>query len=146
MRTKLTIFIAALTLVFAFSAWGQMDSRFGPDVKAGYVKINVFAGSGTTKVISRSLSGTFWTNRGATGASTFQLPKSETGMRYGFITATAQSLYVKPYTGDIIVALTGHAGDRILNATAGNTVMLTCYAPGYWVAESIYGTWSDAGG
>ena len=79
------------------------------------------------------------------GAIEIELPDADLvlGCRYTFITLNASNFHVDPDAADTIFGLTNAAGDRILNATLGNSVTLQAVATG-WAAVGIYGTYTDA--
>ena len=66
------------------------------------------------------------------------------GCRLTFLTANASNFDVDPTGTERILALTDAAGDKIRNATVGNSITLEAISTGNWAAVSIYGTWTDA--
>lgn len=88
-------------------------------------------------------SGALLTNKGDLGAQVVTLPAAAAGLNYCFFTYAAQQIAVDPATGDKIVVLTDAAGDKITNATAGNSICLVAVDATDWVAVAINGTWAD---
>jgi hypothetical protein len=66
------------------------------------------------------------------------------GCRITFATANATSFYVNPGDTDAILIQTNASGDRILNATLGNTITIQAIAVSLWAPIGVVGTWSDA--
>lgn len=100
--------------------------------------------AGDTLTIAEA--GTVHTNSGAGEGIVLNLPEASTaiGVRYTFVTVTAQNLDINPDDADQILVLTNAAGDAIRNATAGNTVTLLAIDATNWVVIGEKGTWSDA--
>lgn len=80
------------------------------------------------------------------GAVEVDLPEASTalGCRYTFITGHASNFDVDPEDSDQIAVLTNAAGDKIRNATVGNSVTLEAISASLWAVVAVYGTWSDA--
>lgn len=64
------------------------------------------------------------------------------GCRYTFVTTSGGSIVDTDGT-DQIIGLTNSAGDKITNATAGNSVTLEAVSANEWAPIAIYGTWAD---
>lgn len=80
------------------------------------------------------------------GAIEVDLPDAGTvlGCRYTFITANASNFDVDPDAADQILVQTDAAGDKIRNATLGNSITLEAISASQWAVVGILGTWSDA--
>lgn len=81
-----------------------------------------------------------------TAAVELDLPEASTviGCRYTFVTLNASNFDVDPDAADIILVQTDAAGDRIRNATLGNTITLEAVSASQWAVVGILGTWTDA--
>lgn len=88
--------------------------------------------------------GKIFTNQGDGDGATITLPDAQDGLWYCFYTFAAQTFYVDPATGDQIHTLTNAAGDRISNATAGDSICLHAVDTTYWIPMQEVGTWADA--
>lgn len=89
-----------------------------------------------------------FTNAGATGAVTLQLPKAGNsahtqaggpGLEYMFLCAVNQTITVTPVTGDTIRGKATSASAT--NATAGSLLWLVCLVPGFWEPVVNNGGW-----
>lgn len=93
--------------------------------------------------------GKVFNNQGATAAVVFDLPavtsSTYQGCYYTFVVGTAKSVRIQPDTTDIILGATSAAGEKLGNATVGNSVTLTATSASEWTPTSIYGTWGDEG-
>lgn len=91
-----------------------------------------------------SLSGRIYTNEGATGLATFNLPTAVAGLSFEFYVADTDAVRVVASTGDTIRvagSVSATAG-RIDNATIGGYVRLVAVNDTAWVAASTVGTWT----
>ena len=98
----------------------------------------------SNKSLTDTLTRELATNQGAGTAITFTLSSAAVGLEYCFYTFESQTIYVDPATGDQIHVLTNAAGDRISNATPGDSICLVAIDATYWVATTRTGTWADA--
>lgn len=80
------------------------------------------------------------------GAIEIDLPDANTviGCRYTFVVLNAANFDIDPDAADQILVWTDAAGDRIRNATLGNTVVLEAVSASQWAVVGHLGTWSDA--
>jgi hypothetical protein len=88
--------------------------------------------------------GAIFSNLGATGALTLTLPTAAKGLNFCFYTGAAQTLYIDPAGTNQISHLTNAGGDRISNATAGDSVCLVGISTSAWIPLGEVGTWADA--
>lgn len=160
-----------LGLLFAIFTLWSMPASAGVRAYNGITDLKLFeaikCSTGMTcskegaKLLIRSLPGAIQTRQQATattatsaqcgstfynaGAVEVDLPDADVnlGCRYTFITLNASNFDIDPDAADRIFALTDANGDKVRNATVGNSVTLEAVAGG-WAAVGIYGTWSDA--
>jgi len=80
------------------------------------------------------------------GAIEIELPEASAviGCRLTFITGNASNFDVDPDAGDQILVQTDTAGDKIRNATLGNSITIQAISASTWAPVAIIGTWSDA--
>lgn len=80
------------------------------------------------------------------GAIEIELPEASTalGCRFTFVTANAANFDIDPDDADQILVQTDAAGDKIRNATLGNTITIEAVSASQWVVVGILGTWADA--
>lgn len=107
---------------------------------AGFKKQLVAA---TATTITAAQCGSVFYN---SGAVEINLPEASTvlGCVLTFVTLNAANFDVNPDNADQILGLTNAAGDKIRNATIGNTVTLMAVSASQWVDVASYGTWIDA--
>ena len=98
----------------------------------------------TATTITTSQCGSTFYNSGAVAMVLPAIASSNLGCRLTFVTMNAAAFSVDPSGTDQILALTDAAGDKISNATLGNSVTLQAMASGKWAAVAIYGTYTDA--
>lgn len=86
-----------------------------------------------------------FSNRGASGAVTIDLPDCREGVEYMFVLEAAQNFDINPHSSDRILGLTNADGDAIRANAIGDTVHLMCVAtqPRDLVVIGINGTWTD---
>ena len=80
------------------------------------------------------------------GAIQLVLPDAATilGCKYTFVTLNASNFDVDPNAADIILVQTDAVGDRIRNATLGNSITIQAVSASQWAVVGILGTWADA--
>jgi hypothetical protein len=80
------------------------------------------------------------------GAIEIELPEASAvlGCRFTFVTLNAANFDVDPDAADQILVQTDAAGDKIRNATLGNSVTIEAVSASQWAVVGILGTWSDA--
>ena len=66
------------------------------------------------------------------------------GCKYTFVTLNASNFDIDPDAADIILVNTDAVGDRLRNATVGNTVTIQAVSASQWAIVGILGTWADA--
>jgi hypothetical protein len=91
-----------------------------------------------------ALSGTIYTNEGATALATFNLPTAVAGLEFEFYVADTDAVRVVAAAGDNIrvgASVSATAG-RIDNAVIGGYVRLVAINATNWVAASTVGTWT----
>lgn len=95
-----------------------------------------------TTITSAQCGSTFYN----AGAIEMELPEASTviGCRLTFVTLNAANFDIDPDAADIILVQADAAGDKIRNATLGNTVTLEAVSASQWVVVGILGTWADA--
>lgn len=112
----------------------------GTDSMSGFLQKHVAA---TAVTITAAQCGSTFAN---SGAVEMDLPEASTviGCRLTFVTANASNFDVDPDAADQILVQTDAAGDKIRNATLGNTVTIQAISASQWVVVGILGTWADA--
>jgi opacity protein-like surface antigen len=157
MKKSLMRVLLAAVLVIAFSmpaaAADWFDSYFWNGLFKGSVtvqgQVKQFKRDVTVSAMSKSVeekdSGQIFSNYGATGQVTFDLPAAVEGLTYTFVVSTEQSLKIKPASSaSRIMGLTDANGNSITSSTVGNTITITATQPSEWFVEKYYGTgWSD---
>jgi hypothetical protein len=100
----------------------------------------------TDTTLTADSCGTYITNAGAVLTPTLTLPALSTATNCAmcFHTATAQLWYLDPSGADRIAVLTDTNGDKLSNATAGNSICLLGNGSSTWYAITYEGAWSDA--
>ena len=100
----------------------------------------------TDTTLTADNSGTYITNAGAVLTPTLTLPALSTASNCALClhTATAQLWYLDPAGADRIAVLTDANGDKISNATAGNSICLLGNGASTWYAITTNGAWPDA--
>ena len=80
------------------------------------------------------------------GAIEIELPEASTviGCKFTFVTLNAANFDIDPDAADKILVQTDAVGDKIRNATLGNTITIEAVSASEWVVVGILGTWSDA--
>lgn len=108
-------------------------------------RTSVIAGITTPVTVTAVSSGSTYTNDGAGGTVTFNLPTAVAGLKYTFIVATAQTLSVKAATGDYIMVAAGTStsAGTCANATPYSRLDLTAINATSWVGVTT-GTWTLA--
>lgn len=106
----------------------------------GFVQNRVAA---TATTITAAQCGTTFYN---TGAVEMELPEASTvlGCRLTFVTLNAANFDIDPDAADQILVQTDAAGDKIRNATLGNTITIEAVSASQWAVVGILGTWADA--
>lgn len=93
---------------------------------------------------SSASSGRIFTNEGATGLATFNLPSAAVGLCFEFAVMDTDGIRVVAAAGDdirIAASVSATAG-RIDNSTIGGTVKLVAVNATNWVATAVNGTWT----
>lgn len=80
------------------------------------------------------------------GAIEIELPEASTvlGCRFTFVTLNAANFDVDPDAADQVLVQTDAAGDKIRNATLGNSITIEAVSASQWAVVGILGTWADA--
>jgi hypothetical protein len=126
-----------------YSLTGDL-SQTGNTYLSGYLNYSIDVQAVTTDTtMTAAQSGRYWSNQGATVTTTLTLPSAAEGLWLCYYTYIAQQVYIDPASGDQIHHLTNAVGDRIGNATAGDSVCLVSVDTTYWVPLQETGTWSD---
>jgi hypothetical protein len=97
----------------------------------------------TTHTLDATDTFAVFSNQGATGSVTYNLPAATAGLDLCFYVFAAQTVAIDPAAGDQIHALTDAAGDRVQNNAAGSYLCLLALDATNWIAHSRNGTWSD---
>lgn len=132
--TKLTLSTAG-----AISVVGDLSGD-GGDQLVGFLQEQVAATA--TTITAAQCGSTFYNS----GAIEIELPEASTvvGCRLSFVTLNAANFDIDPDAADQILVLTDAAGDKIRNATLGNSVTIQAVSASQWVVIGEKGTWSDA--
>jgi hypothetical protein len=106
----------------------------------GFLHTRVLASA--TTITASQCGATFYN----AGAIEIELPEASAviGCRLTFVTLNAAAFDVDPDAADQILVQTNAAGDKISNATLGNTITLQAVSASQWVVVGILGTWTDA--
>lgn len=88
--------------------------------------------------------GGYYTNAGATGLATFNLPTAVLGLTFEFSCMDIDGLRVVAAAGDVIrsAGVASAVAGRIDNAVVGTYIKLTAVDATNWVAEGALGTWT----
>lgn len=89
--------------------------------------------------------GVVFTNQGASGAITFNLPPATPGQWFDFVVMEAQELRINPNGNETISLTTGvqqAAGKYIGADAAGEYIQIVCVKAGQWNAIGGVGTWT----
>ena len=80
------------------------------------------------------------------GAIEMDLPEASAviGCRLTFVTLNAANFDIDPDAADQILVQADAVGDKVRNATLGNTITLEAVSASQWVVVGILGTWTDA--
>jgi len=108
---------------------------------------------GTTRFIEVSAAGTHAVTATESGtvfyndqACEFDLPADPTGLTFTFIVANASNLHIDPNVNDVFLYIGCAAGDRLLSATAGDTIRIFGLNTTTWYVEAVGagdGDWTD---
>lgn len=100
----------------------------------------------TPLALSADDSGTIYTNNGATGIVTFNLPSAAAGITYTFATSEALRINVVAASGDQIVHSGQTADDSIRSGNAeGASITLVAIDATSWVVTAAMGSWTVFG-
>lgn len=140
------------TFTFANNASGSFVTKLTLSASAGNIsgpgtgtmvgfKKPLVAATATT-ITAAQCGSTFYNS----GAVEMELPEASTvlGCELTFVTLNAANFDIDPDAADQILVLTNAAGDKIRNATLGNTVTLLAASASQWVVIGEKGTWTDA--
>lgn len=111
---------------------------------SGAISATVTAQATTPKTLAASESGTIFSNEGATGAITFNLPTAVANYVYTFIVQDADGINITAAAADTIRfggTVTATAG-TISSTTIGSTITLVAINATEWVATSLIGSWA----
>lgn len=106
-------------------------------------KVNVQPKIANFSVPSIQAARTWYTNTGAAGAITFDLPSATIGQDFGFAVTVAANIVLDAGGTDIIrngPAAT-IAGGTATNGTVGSVLRITCLEPGIWTVREVIGVW-----
>lgn len=108
-------------------------------------KVQVAIASGAAVTLTSAYCGKTMLGPTGTGAVQVNLPlvSANNGCVMVFISRGTGNFDINPNDLDTILALTNATGDKIRNATAGNSVTLQAIPTLSWSAIGISGTWSD---
>lgn len=120
--------------------------------QGGYFSVGVFtprkiqARSSTPTNAASAESFSHYTNTGASGATTINLPAAAAGLTYSFSIEAAQTLTVAANGTDTIriAGTASSAGGNISSGTIGDCIALICSQTGKWVSLAHEGTWTIA--
>jgi hypothetical protein len=89
-------------------------------------------------------SGTYFTNEGAAGLITFNLPVAVAGYIYTFIVENVNGIAITAFAGDTIRfgGTVTATGGTITSTTIGSTITLVSINATEWIAVSLIGTWA----
>lgn len=95
-----------------------------------------------TTIVASQCGSTFYNE----GAVEIELPEASAvqGCRLTFVTNTAANFDIDPDAADKILVQTDTAGDKIRNATVGNSITIESSSSSAWTPIAVVGTWSDA--
>ena len=126
----------------------ELQIRRGDDSAGAALLFRLSVAAKTmTYPIGESESNRSFTNEGASGAVTFNLPNTyaTVGFHCWFVVAVAASLNIVPYGSDTIriaTALTTQGNGKITASVVGSTIHLICTQVNKWVALSQEGVWT----
>lgn len=90
--------------------------------------------------------GKTFTNTGASGTISIQLPAATVGQRYRFALGAAQQLRIEPSGSETIslpsTGVAESAGDYIVADAIGETCEIQCCVAGTWNVFGFTGTWT----
>jgi len=102
--------------------------------------------SATPLALSADDSGTVYTNSGAAGIVTFNLPSAAAGITYTFAASEALRIDVAASSGDQIVHSGQAADDSIRSGSAaGDSITLVALDATSWVVTAAMGSWTVFG-
>lgn len=80
------------------------------------------------------------------GAIEIELPEASAviGCQLTFVTLNAANFDIDPDAADQVLVQTDAAGDKLRNATLGNTITIQAVSASQWAVIGILGTWADA--
>ena len=100
-------------------------------------------------VLTAAHSGNIYTNAGASGAGSFDLPAATVGLYYSFYVVAAQELRINPNGSETIglpsSGVQQAAGKYITADAAGEYVDIVCITAGKWETLNYRGTWGVEG-
>ncbi len=91
--------------------------------------------------ISSEESGLTFTNDGASGSRTFNLPLIQTGLAYRFVVIVAQDLIVQAQNAQDIKGF-GFSGSSISSSALYSTLLIEAFNSSIWVVSESNGTWT----
>lgn len=99
-----------------------------PLLQQGFLKSAINTKASLT--ITATDSGKAYVNTGATGSTTYHLPKAVPGLRYIFVETTAQNMVITPIATD---AFRGSGAGASHSLTGlGQNFLITCVTVGFW--------------
>src|SRR5476651_542166 len=105
----------------------SVEHRY-PLLQQGFLQSRINTTASLT--ITGTDSGKAFGKTGATGSTTYLLPKAAVGLRYIFVETTAQNMVITPISTD---AIRGSAtGVSTTLAALGAKLLLSCVTPGFW--------------
>lgn len=112
--------------------------------KLGDVNLFSVVNKTSTHTVLASETNTLFTNNGAVGAVTFDLPTAAAGLRYMFAIHAAQTLTIDAPSGATIRNAASVSADSgtLADNTKGNYVSLVALNGTEWFVETIVGTWT----
>lgn len=139
-----TTLSGAYIIALVSGAWQQLVATlFEPST------LRVVAVTTSTRTVTAEETGTTFTNEGASGTVTLNLPAATVGLHYHGVVNAAQSLRFDPNGSEIMGHMTagssaGTAGQYTGSSTVGAAIHIKCIKAGYWEVVSAKGTWTLA--
>ncbi len=98
----------------------------------------------TSRNIETKDSGQIFSNHGAIGEVTYDLPEAVEGLSYTFFVSANQTIKIRPASAaSRIMGLTSTNGKSVTSSTVGDTITILATQPSEWEISSSYGTWVE---
>lgn len=95
----------------------------------------------TYNIPVNELYGNWFSNNGAVGPISLNLPAVQDGLYLGVMVETAQYLFITPYLSDVIVGMTSFGGQPIKSNVVGDSIVLRSTSNN-WHVWKLIGSWS----